>query len=882
MAKITIEDLKSFLWSAAEDLRGQIDAAGYKEYIFPLLFFKRISDVFDEQYAAFVAEGGEEYAQMQADELAIRIPAGQHWQDVREVTEDVGQRLVEAFIAIEQANPAREADGRMVGGLDGIFGPKDGWTNKNKMPDAIITSIIENFSRYNLSLANCPADEMGQAYEYLVGKFADDAGNTAQEFYTNRTVVELMAEILQPQPNESIYDPTCGSGGMLVKSLDYLRNHGKEWQGVQVFGQEVNGLTSSIARMNLYLNGVEDFSIACGDTLRNPAFIDGSRLRTFDMVLANPPYSIKEWDRAAFEHDKWGRNVYGTPPQARADYAFIQQIIASMDDKTGRCAILLPHGVLNRGEEKKMRTNHVKADNIDAVIGLGRNLFYNSGLESFVLICNKNKPANRQGQIVFIEAEKLTHKDGKQAYLYPEDIEKIVFAYQNEEDIPGLSKHVFNDVVLQNDGNLNIKLYVKPVVEQNDDINPIQLLNSNRESLSQSLSNFILNERDFPYLPIADSVTLNKANWKKVRLGDVADEYSARIDNPSASEYEFFIGSDCIGQYNFRIEKKSPSSGITSAQKLFKKGDYLLVRRSLYGSDFRERAPRADFDGICSADIITIREKEGVIADGFLIWVLYQRSLWDYIVSNSTGGLTRRISWKLLSDYEFDLPSIEEQKVLADKLWAAYRVKEAYRQLLSTTDDMLKAKFQEMFGKEPTMTLGQLAESWSKGQAFKKDEIVDGGKTPCIHYGQLYQYGAVIENILSFTDADAVRTSKIGDILFPASDVTPKGLARCSCINKDGVILGGDIIIMHPLEGLNSSYLSYAINQQTQQLLALVTGSVVRHMSAKSLQTVRIPVPEKEDQQQFAEIATQAEATKASLRASIEAIDRVIRSLINQ
>ena len=303
MAQITIDTLKSFLWSAAENLRGQIDAAGYKEYIFPLLFFKRISDVYDEQYAAFVAEGGEEYAEMQAMELPIRIPDGEHWQDVRQVTENVGQRLVEAFIAIEQANPARENDGRMLGGLEGIFGPKDGWTNKNKMPDHIITSIIEDFSRYNLSLSSCPADEMGQAYEYLVGKFADDAGNTAQEFYTNRTVVELMAEILQPQPDESIYDPTCGSGGMLIKSLDHLRNQGKEWKGVHVFGQEVNGLTSSIARMNLYLNGVEDFSIVCGDTLRNPAFLDGSHLRTFDIVLANPPYSIKEWDRAAFEND---------------------------------------------------------------------------------------------------------------------------------------------------------------------------------------------------------------------------------------------------------------------------------------------------------------------------------------------------------------------------------------------------------------------------------------------------------------------------------------------------------------------------------------------------------------------------------------------------
>lgn len=469
MAKITIEDLKSFLWSAAEDLRGQIDAAGYKEYIFPLLFFKRISDVYDEQYAAFVAEGGEEYAQMQADELAIRIPAGQHWQDVREVTEDVGQRLVEAFIAIEQANPAREADGRMVGGLDGIFGPKDGWTNKNKMPDAIITSIIENFSRYNLSLANCPADEMGQAYEYLVGKFADDAGNTAQEFYTNRTVVELMAEILQPQPNESIYDPTCGSGGMLVKSLDYLRNHGKEWQGVQVFGQEVNGLTSSIARMNLYLNGVEDFSIACGDTLRNPAFIDGSRLRTFDMVLANPPYSIKEWDRAAFEHDKWGRNFLGTPPQGRADYAFIQHILKSMNETTGRCAILLPHGVLFREEEKEIRKHMIEMDLLEAVIGIGPNLFYNATMEACIYIFRSKKDEVHQNKVIFINAVKeVTRKNGE-SYLEPQHIDKIVKAYIGHENIDKFCAFVDRETIEKNDYNLNISLYAHALDAMSDD-----------------------------------------------------------------------------------------------------------------------------------------------------------------------------------------------------------------------------------------------------------------------------------------------------------------------------------------------------------------------------------------------------------------------------
>lgn len=459
MARITIEDLKSFLWSAAEDLRGQIDAAGYKEYIFPLLFFKRISDVYDEQYNAFVAEGGEEYARMQASDLAIQIPDGQHWKDVREVTEDVGQRLVEAFISIEQANPPREADGRLVGGLDGIFGPKDGWTNKQKMPDHIITSIIENFSRYNLSLANCPADEMGQAYEYLVGKFADDAGNTAQEFYTNRTVVELMAEILQPQPNESIYDPTCGSGGMLVKSLDYLRNHGREWKGVQVFGQEINGLTSSIARMNLYLNGVEDFSIACGDTLRNPAFVDGSRLRTFDMVLANPPYSIKEWDRASFEHDKWGRNFLGTPPQGRADYAFIQHILKSMNETKGRCAILLPHGVLFREEEKEIRKNMLATDMLDAVIGIGPNLFFNATMEACIYIFRTKKEESRRNKVTFINAVKeVTRKNGE-SYLEPQHIAKIVDAYRGGVDIDKFCTIVDRELIEENDYNLNISLY---------------------------------------------------------------------------------------------------------------------------------------------------------------------------------------------------------------------------------------------------------------------------------------------------------------------------------------------------------------------------------------------------------------------------------------
>lgn len=459
--QISLDDLKSFLWGAATRLRGQIDAAGYKEYIFPLLFFKRISDVYDEQFEGFVCEGGVEYAGMQAEELAIRIPDGAHWNDVREVTENVGQRLVEAFIAIEQANPGEEADGRVIGGLDGIFGPKDGWTNKAKMPDHIITSLIEDFSRYNLSLAHCPADEMGQAYEYLVGKFADDAGNTAQEFYTNRTVVTLMAEILQPKPNESIYDPTCGSGGMLVKCLDFLRQKGQPWQGVKVFGQEINALTSSIARMNLYLNGVEDFSIVREDTLAHPAFVDGSRLRKFDMVLANPPYAIKQWNREAFQHDKWGRNILGTPPQSKADYAFIQHIITSMRENTGRCAILLPHGILFRKEEKEMRENLVKLDMLEAVIALGHNLFYNSAMISCILVCRVNKSEDKKRKVIFIDAENDVTRKNAQSYLDESQIQKILNAYNGFKDIDGFAKVVTNNDILEANSVLSISYYVE-------------------------------------------------------------------------------------------------------------------------------------------------------------------------------------------------------------------------------------------------------------------------------------------------------------------------------------------------------------------------------------------------------------------------------------
>ena len=862
--RLSLDEMKQFLWSAAVRLRGQIDAAGYKEYIFPLLFFKRISDVYDEQYDGYVAEGGAEYANSQVEDFAIRIPDKAHWRDVRAVTENVGQRLVEAFIAIEQANPGVRTDGRIVGGLEGIFGPKDIWTNKNKMPDHIITSLIEDFSRHNLSLASCPADEMGQAYEYLIGKFADDAGNTAQEFYTNRTVVTLMAEILKPQPGESIYDPTCGSGGMLVKCLDYLREKGQPWQSVKVFGQEINALTSSIARMNLYLNGVEDFSIVREDTLARPGFVDGSHLRTFDIVLANPPYSIKTWNRDAFTHDRWGRNMWGTPIQARADYAFIQHIVSSMNANTGRSATLLPHGVLNREEDKEIRINHVKSDTIEAIIGLGRNLFYNSGLESCVLICSNNKSQKHKHKILFIEAESCTHKQGKQAYLFEEDIRTIVDAYNADEDIPGLSRLVDIDEVLKNDGNLNIKSYVKKEEDSETQslCDIIRELSDVQGTLSRAFAELPFECEKLPAIEYTKARRdCPSEDWKLVRLADVAEEYSVRVDNPSESESDFFIGSDCIGQYDFRIHKKSDASLITSTQKGFREGDYLLVRRSLYGSDFRERAPRADFDGVCSADIITIREKEGVIADGFLIYVLYQKSFWDFIVSNSNGGLTRRIKWRQLADYEFALPPLDIQKEISDKLWAAYRLKETYKRLLAATDEMVKSQFIEWFGDVEYIPL--------KNVCLRIGEY--GSNTPATDYDGSVRYlritdinddGSLGNEIVSPSTIEEKYYLQTNDFVFARTGNT----VGKTYLHTSGKMIYAGYLIRYKLDEtcvLPKFLLAYTHTSLFWDWVSKMKKVGAQpNISAQQYNELPIPGAEIASQQRFVSIAEQADKSK--------------------
>ncbi|CAM4236304.1 site-specific DNA-methyltransferase (adenine-specific) [Zobellia roscoffensis] len=479
---MTQQQLEKYLWGAATQLRGTIDAGDYKQYIFPLMFFKRICDVYDEEFEKALEEGdGDlEYAAF-AEHHHFLVPEGAHWNDVRETTTNVGVALQNAMREIEKANPDT---------LYGIFGDAS-WTNKNRLSDETLTNLIEHYSQHKLSLSNIPDDKLGNAYEYLIKEFADDSGHTAAEFYTNRTVVKLMTKIMDPQPGESVYDPTCGSGGLLLNCALHLKEEGKEYRTLKLYGQEINLITSAIARMNMFMHGIEEFSIVRGDTLANPAFLQNDELKTFNVILANPPYSIKAWDQKAFTNDAYGRNLWGTPPQGCADYAFQQHIHKSLDKENGRFAILWPHGILFRDMEAEMRRKMVAEDQIEAVIGLGANLFYNSPMEAMILIGNTNKPKERKGKVLFVNGKNDVIDNKGLAYLTEDHINKMYQAYKDFIDIPHYAKVATTKEILGFDGNMNINFYVKS--DNSDNVipfsNALKKWESDSKKLNDSMNN---------------------------------------------------------------------------------------------------------------------------------------------------------------------------------------------------------------------------------------------------------------------------------------------------------------------------------------------------------------------------------------------------------
>lgn len=456
--------LESHLWEAANILRGSpVDRTDWKSYILPLLFFKRICDVWDEEYR----ETTEIYGQDFTDEHRFQVPTGCHWENVRETPANVGAVLQNALRGIEAANQKH---------LFGVFGDAQ-WTNKDRLPDALLKDLLEHFSALNLGNQNVASDVIGDAYEYLIKKFADATNKKAGEFYTPRSVVRLLVELLDPREGETIYDPACGTGGMLLGAVAHVRDKGGDPRTLygKLFGQEKNLTTAAVARMNLLLHGIEDFAIARGDTLRNPAFTDPSTggLATFDCVIANPPFSLEQWGREIWVNDPWGRAFAGLPTDSSGDFAWLQHMVKSMAASSGRLAVVLPQGALFRGGvEGQIRRYLLEHDLIETVIGLAPNLFYGTGLAACILALRQRKPAERRGRLLVVDSSSLFRKGRAQNYLDPQHAAEILGWVQAFQSVEHKARLVSLDEIAAEDWTLNISRYVLPPL--GEDIPPLE------------------------------------------------------------------------------------------------------------------------------------------------------------------------------------------------------------------------------------------------------------------------------------------------------------------------------------------------------------------------------------------------------------------------
>ena len=458
MNKLTLSQLEQYLSKAAWILKGPVDASDFKVYIFPLLFFKRISDVYDEEFRIALEESGgdEEYASL-PEFHRFEIPTGCHWNDVRETSTNIGLAIEKALRGIEQANQEF---------LYGIFGDAK-WSNKNKLSDALLVNLIEHFSQYTLRNENVNPDMLGQAYEYLIKHFADLTNKKAGEFYTPRSVVHLLGLILDPHEGESIYDPACGTGGMLLECVDHLKHNQEDFRTLKLYGQEKNLTSSSIARMNMFLHGIEDFEIVRGDTLRNPAFFEADGLKTFNCVIANPPFSLDDWGSENWANDPFGRNIAGVPPKGNGDMAWVQHMIKSMNHN-GRMTVVLPHGALFRkGAEGKIRQALIEQDLLEAVIGLGANIFYGTQLAACVMVFRHNKTPDKKDKVLFIDASDQIRVGRAQNFLESEHVQTIHTWLNAYTDVENYVKVATIAELKENDFNLNIPLYVEKLIEDN-------------------------------------------------------------------------------------------------------------------------------------------------------------------------------------------------------------------------------------------------------------------------------------------------------------------------------------------------------------------------------------------------------------------------------
>lgn len=489
MSQLTLQQLESHLWGAANILRGSIDSGDFKHYIFGLLFYRRLCDVWEEEFEQKLDQYNDAELAADPDEHRFHIPEGHFWKDVRKHTTNIGEHLNASFHAIEDANHR----------LRGVFQDVD-FNNKQRFPDAVLERLLQHFEEHRLRHTDVEADILGNAYEYLIAQFADDAGKKGGEFYTPKMVVRLIMECLKPREGMSVYDPTCGSGGMLLEAFHHLERQGKDPRSLSLFGQEKNLNTWAICSMNLFLHDIDDAFVERGDTLLDPKHLVGDgvkAIRTFDRVLANPPFSLKEWGHDVWSAgDKFGRDKYGCPPKSYGDLAFVQHMVASLKDD-GMLGVVLPHGILFRGgAEAKIRKGFLEDDLIDAVIGLGPNLFYGSGIPASILIIRKNKPAERRNKVLIINGAEEFVEGKAQNHLSDDNVKHFAEAFHAHADEDKFARVVDIEEIRENDFNLNLSRYVstqedEAEIDVSAEVIKLNELRQNRDEAEAKMMGFL-------------------------------------------------------------------------------------------------------------------------------------------------------------------------------------------------------------------------------------------------------------------------------------------------------------------------------------------------------------------------------------------------------
>ena len=455
-----------------------------------MMFLKRMNDEFEverkRQEEEFLAQGmDKEEVKELLNEPSIYdsfyVPEKARWENLRNLNLNIGPELDKAFKAIEDEPKNSE----LIGVLTTV-----NYNDKERVPDKKLSQLIMIFDSINLSNDYLESEDiLGDAYQYLIEKFADEGGKKGGEFYTPSEVVKAMVGIIKPQEGERIYDPTVGSGGMLIQSLQYIKENNQNYKNISLFGQEINLSTWAICKMNMLFHGARGADIRKGDTIREPKHTEAGVLKTFDKVLANPPFSLKNWGEEEAKSDAYGRFPYGIPPKSYGDLAFVSHMVASLNSR-GKMATVVPHGVLFRGgAEGKIREGFLKDDIIEAIIGLPQNIFYGTGIPAAIIIINKNKEESKRNKILFIDASNDFVKDGNKNKLREEDITKIIDAYDRFEDIEKYASVVELEKIKENDSNLNITRYVDTTEEEEqidielvlDDIRELKLKISNSE-----------------------------------------------------------------------------------------------------------------------------------------------------------------------------------------------------------------------------------------------------------------------------------------------------------------------------------------------------------------------------------------------------------------